>query len=37
MDELGFEQENSYAPLINRGEQAKTMAYCAGVERLVKR
>ena len=37
IDELNLGQEDGYAPLINRGDQARIMAYCAGVEHLIKK
>ena len=37
IDELNLGQEDGYPPLIKRGDQARIMAYCAGVEHLIKK
>ncbi len=37
LNELGLGEEGRYASRINRREQAQIMAYCAGVERLIKK
>ena len=37
LNELGLGEEGRYASRIDRRDQAKIMAYCAGVEHLIKK